>query len=133
MFTTFNYGSKGHPTAQVVFDRAFINSAKGREEYREIHEFLTDMFNATEKSVEVPTTTAKHKPHKKSKPHYKVGRKLAKRIIDAGGLKYLHGVHYIDEKQVFYFDKVDVVKEIIDKAAEKSASNQSENMGCDMP
>lgn len=133
MFTTFNYGSKGHPTAQVVFDRAFINSAKGREEYREIHEFLTDMFNATENSVETPTTTAKHKPHKKSKPHYKVSRKLAKHIIDAGGLKYLHGVHYVDEKEVFYFDKVDAVKEIIDKPVEKSTSNQSKNMGCDMP
>ena len=129
MFTTFNYGSKGHPTAQVVFDRAFINSAKGREEYREIHEFLTDMFNAPEKSVEVPSTTTKHKPHKKSKPHYKVNRNLAKRIIDAGGLKYLHGVHYVGENQVFYFDKVDAVKEIIDKAAEKSTSDQNKNMG----
>lgn len=129
MFTTFNYGSKGHPTAQVVFDRSFINSAKGREEYREIHEFLTDMFNAPEKPVEVLSTTANHKPHKKSKPHYKVNRKIAKRIIDAGGLKYLHGVHYVGENQVFYFDKVDAVKEIIDKAAEKSTSNQNKNMG----
>lgn len=133
MLTTFNYGSKGHPTAQVVFDRAFINSDKGREEYREIHEFLTDMFNAPEKPVEVPSAKSKHKPHKKSKPHYKVNRKLAKRIIDAGGLKYLHGVHYVDENQVFYFDKVDPVKEIIDKTAERSTFNQGKNMGCDMP
>lgn len=117
MNVKIKYDANGFGEAEVVVDTRDIQDEKGRESYKNLHTFLSDILGdspSVDADCQMKNRT-KTKQHNKSIPHYKADRRLAKIIIDKGGLKYLHGVNYIDKKQVFFFDKVRMVQDIVEQ------------------
>ncbi len=118
MTTKIKYNVSGLGEVEVEVDSSAIQDKRGREEYRNLHRFLTGVLNDApaqdDEAQEYPSNDASHS-HNKSQPHFKADRRLAKVIIDKGGLKFLHGVNTINKKQVFFFDRVPMVQDIIER------------------
>lgn len=124
MSVKIKYDANGLKEAEIEIDSDAIQSGNNINEYKAVHDFLimtgvlgSKPFCVDEegrvKGVGLPTNESRQ--HNKSQPHYKADRRLAKVIIDAGGLKYLHGVQMIDGRQIFFFDRVDKVARIIER------------------
>lgn len=134
MNVKIKYDAHGLGEAEVIVDAKDIQHKKGREDYQNLQSFLAGILGDTPSGgVKNTDSQTEKRPHNKSIPHYKADRKLAKIIIDKGGLKHLHGVNYHNKKQMFFFDKVPMVQDIIeqynvqsDEAAPDAQSEQSE-------
>lgn len=110
------YDTNGIGQAELVVDAKDIQSKKGREDYKNLRSFLAGALGDNP-SVNKENREAKveKRPHNKSIPHYKADQKLAKMIIDKGGLRYLHGVNCINKEKVFFFDKVPMIQDIVEQ------------------
>ena len=134
MSVKIKYGTSGVQEAEIILDPKSIQSEKAWEDYLAIHAFLTGVLGNHSASTEKLASPEADKfqmpgearPHNKSKPHYKADRKMAKFIIDAGGLKHLHGVNYIGKTQVFFFDKVPMIQAFIDLYNERNCAKSSD-------
>lgn len=116
MSIKIKYAADGSKEAEVELDQAFLQSKDNRDGYMVMHEFLTGVMNGSQrKRPSKDDDEGGNRPHNKSLPHFKTDRKLAKFIIDNGGLKHLHGVHYINKQQVFFFDKSPAVQAIVER------------------
>lgn len=118
MTTKIKYNVSGIGEVEVEVDSSAIQDKKGREEYKNLHRFLTGVLSdapAKEDETQEGQSSDASRSHNKSQPHFKADRRLAKIIIDKGGLKFLHGVNIINKKQVFFFDRVPMVQDIIER------------------
>lgn len=131
MSVKIKYGTNGFQEAEIFLDPKSIQNGKAREDYLAAHTFLTNVLGDCSApigkqgapktdDVQMPDEA---RPHNKSKPHYKADRKMAKFIIDAGGLKHLHGVNYIGKTQVFFFDKVPMIQAFVDLYNERNCAD----------
>lgn len=121
MSIKIKYASDGRKEAEVELDQSFIQDQNNRDGYMAMHEFISSVVGDKRQSCQSKYEQGDDsRPHNKSLPHYKADRKLAKFIIDNGGLKHLHGVHYINKQQVFFFDKSPVVQTIVERYNEQN-------------
>lgn len=138
MSIKIKYASDGRKEAEVELDQAFIQNQDSRDGYMAMHDFLTSVVGDNKPERR---SRRDHQPeheqadsnrtHNKSLPHFKADRRLAKFIIDNGGLKHLHGVNYINRQQVFFFDRAPMVQAMIELYNEQD-DRQSETVKTDM-
>jgi hypothetical protein len=131
MSVKIKYDANGLKEAEVEIDSDAIQNGNNINEYKAVHDFLIMTGVLGSKPVRVDEDgrvkgagfpTSDSRQHNKSQPHYKADRRLAKVIIDAGGLKYLHGVQTIDGRQFFFFDREDKVADIIERYVHRNES-----------
>lgn len=121
MSVKIKYGTDGFQGAEISLDPKSIQDGKAREDYLAIHTFLTGILGSQSVSAKKHLSADEGKlqapngshPHNKSRPHFRADRKMAKFIINGGGIKYLHGVNVVDNIQVFFFDKSPKVQKLI--------------------
>lgn len=121
MSIKIKYAADGSKEAEIELDQAFIQDQSNRDGYMAMHEFISSVVGDKRTGCHSKYEQGDDsRPHSKSLPHYKADRNLARFIIDNGGLKHLHGVHYINKHQVFFFDKSPDVQAIVEQYNEQS-------------
>lgn len=116
MSIKIKYDANGLKEAEVTIDPQYIKNQKMQQEYLKVHEFISDVLeNRNATTAEPQKDREAKRSHNKSKPHYRVDIELAKIIIDAGGLKHLHGVNILGDNRAFFFDKVDMIQKIVER------------------
>lgn len=130
MSVKIKYDANGLKEAEIEIDSNGIKTGGDLNEYKAIHDFLIMTgvlgskpdYTSEGGLVSVDSSNVKELlPRGRSKHHYCAGRKLAKAIIDAGGLKYLHGVNMVNGRQLFSFDRTEKVASIIDRYNESNS------------
>lgn len=70
--------------------------------------------------------TRKRNKRTKGRPNYATDIDTAAALIDAGYLKYLHGIYVGGDGRIFYFDRVEPVKQMLETIRKDMETGEEE-------